>query len=490
MKKTTLAYSARKYLISAAILIFTAAAIILAAFIGISQWKHIQNRHTELERILSEDYDSVFLSMYPITNYSEEDFATYRGIITLKSSYSIQDTSELNSFLDASFQSGNALSFVYLGFDPAKIWKEAKNNVARYTSLIETTLLDIIKSHPEVNFEILLSYPSLHYWRKQTPEKLTAYIQAGQTLFSLVSEEANATVYFFGDQEWLIANPDNYSDEMLTNTDVSKTIMLNVGRDHSYWLTPENVSQKFSSLETLFAKFKNLPDYPDYSDRTIVFFGDSVIGNYTGSLSIPGVVKSLTGAASFNCGYGGNSAALGPDIPISLPGIAEAFVQKDLSKIPSDTQVYQGVLSYLTNETDAPDCFIINYGLNDYFTGYPVSSEDPCDITTYKGAIRKAVTTLREAYPDAVILLLAPTFCTYFSYGTEKMSPQGGVLTDYVEAAVSLAEELDIPYINNYEELGINADNELDYLADGCHPNETGRFLMGSKIVEKLAELL
>ena len=85
--------------------------------------------------------------------------------------------------------------------------------------------------------------------------------------------------------------------------------------------------------------------YPDLSDHCLVFFGDSVIGNYTDSASIPGVVAGLTGAAVYNCGYGGNSAALGEERTISLPGIVDAFFQGNLSVLPSDFQVYQGVSS-------------------------------------------------------------------------------------------------------------------------------------------------
>ena len=142
-----------------------------------------------------------------------------------------------------------------------------------------------------------------------------------------------------------------------------------------------------------------------------------------------------------------------------------------------------------TNSAKAPDCFVINYGINDYYDGLAVSSEDPYDISTYAGALRTAVQTLREAYNDIPIILQTPIFTTYFSNGTERNSAQGGVLEDYVNAVLTLGEELQVIVLNNYTELGINKDNQANFLLDGCHPNEQGRFLMGTKLIEKLQDL-
>ena len=62
-------------------------------------------------------------------------------------------------------------------------------------------------------------------------------------------------------------------------------------------------------------------------------------------------------------------------------------------------------------------------------------------------------------------------------------------MEDYTDAVIALSKELDVELLDNYHELGINAENHFTYLADGCHPNETGRFMIGQRIALKLNNL-
>lgn len=445
----------------------------------------------DIHRLKTESYDAVFLSMYPITFYQEEDFTTYRAITTVKLSTQTQKLKDLNQFLNTAASSGNPLSTIYLGIDPFQLWKDAGKKEDIFIRSLQTHLVSLMQSQPETQFELLLSYPSLSYWEKHNQE-LEQTITAMQVLLTLFSSVENAAVYYFGSEEWLIANPGNYVEEFDTNEAVSRTIMLNTDQEHPYLLTLDNAEAHFTQLRALVHKTHTAENsYPDWSGWDIVFFGDSIIGNFSDSMSIPDVISNLTGAQSYNLGYGGNSAAMQSEILISLPGITQAFIQEDLSALPEDTQVAHGMKSYLERpDSDNKICFVINYGLNDYFSGLPVSSIDPYDIYTYSGAVRSAVKTLQEAYPDAPILLLAPSFTTYFSYGMDKTSEVGGQLTDYVDAIVSLSQEWKLPCLNSYTELGITPENELEFLGDGCHPNEAGRFLMGNKIIERLSTFL
>jgi lysophospholipase L1-like esterase len=90
---------------------------------------------------------------------------------------------------------------------------------------------------------------------------------------------------------------------------------------------------------------------------------------------------------------------------------------------------------------------------------------------------------LTEAYPDCRIILTTPTFCSYYEDGSEMQSEQGGKLADYVNAVIQTASELGVECMDNYSKLGIEASNYTDYLSDGCHPNEAGRYLIGIKIL-------
>ncbi len=434
-------------------------------------WKPKAQRE-DYRRISSLSFDTAFLSMYPIDTYQEEPFSAYRGMTVFKASYCIPKTSVLKQYMKRIARSGNTISTVYLGIRPDLISPEE--------------LRPIFELYPSVTFEIILSYPSADYWKDLSVEEYERTLNAYNN-FLAAAPGLTANTYFIGSQEWLIANPGNYEEEWLVNESIAQTIMLHCDILHEYFITNENVERFSQELTALTRQIRTTTKtYPDLSDHCLVFFGDSVIGNYTDSASIPGVVNGLTNAAVFNFGYGGNSAALDPESQIALAGIAEAFVQGDLSVLPPDTQVYSGMASYLSASLEAPDLsIIIDYGLNDYFTGNPMSSEeDPYDITTYCGAIRTAVTAIRADMPDAQIIMCTPNDCFYFDEGMSPQGEEGYVLEDYANAVLALSEELQTDVLDIYHGFDINPDNWLTYLLpDQVHPNAAFRYLIGEKIV-------
>ena len=130
--------------------------------------------------------------------------------------------------------------------------------------------------------------------------------------------------------------------------------------------------------------------YSDLSDYNIVFFGDSVFGNYQDFASIPGVIGALTKASVHNRAFGGSSATqLTPDDK-SFPSAVQRFLSEDTAEISGEKKL----------------CFVINYGLNDYFTGYTVEQ--------YRDGLQAGVQSLQDAYPDAEILIASSNFITAF----------------------------------------------------------------------------
>lgn len=432
-----------------------------------------KDQTSDYKRIRSELYDTVFLSMFPIDNYDEDSYEYYRGQYTLKTSYCIPDIGTLRTYLKKIAASGNEISTVYLGVRPEK--------------LAAGELLSLLREYPSVSYHIILPYASMDYWRQLTEEEVNRQLSLYRELADTLLAESNVSLYLFS-WEWLICNPANYSDDFLVTEDISLTLMLHCDRDHKYLLTPENAEDTFHNFAQLLEQERNIPiSYPSLSGYTVVFFGDSVIGNYTDSSSIPGVVFGLTGAATYNCGYGGSAAAVNPADPggsIGLPDIIDAFVRKDLSFFPRDEQIYLGMEAYLKDGAQEPQYFVINYGLNDYFSQYPVKDEDPYDVTTYEGALRKAVCSLRDAYPEARILLTIPNFTSYSADDDERA--EGNRFTDYVDAVLTVGADCDVTVLNNYADLGINIENHGDYLLDGVHPNEALRFTIGSRIAQQL----
>lgn len=414
----------------------------------------------DYRHIASDTYDSALLSMYPVSAYHPEDFAAYRGLTLLRAEYKLPDASALEEYLERIARSGNIINTVYLGISPEKISGEE--------------LLDLLTAYPGVIFEILPEYPSLEYLSRLSPEEFSRRLSSYEALLTPLLDLENIHCYSFFAEEWFIGNPANYTDDFTVTEDISLTVMLNADREHPFLLTSRNLQEHLASLSALTEK-KRLAKQsnPDLSDWTMVFFGDSIIANYKDSTSVPGVVAGLSQAATLNYAVGGSSASRDENTGISFAQVAEAFLEKNSQNLPEDDRL----------------CFVINFGLNDYFNGYaPDDSEDPFNEKTYAGALRSGIALLKEAFPQARFLVMAPNFASYFSFGMEINSDAGGILADYAAAAGLVAKDMGALYLNNYTDLGITSQNYGNYLLDGCHLNEAGRFLLGSRIIELLGQ--
>lgn len=433
----------------------------------------------DMQRFSQGGYQGAFLSMYPLDTFNEEDFNRYRGLKVMKFSNSFMDIGEMSNALAQILETRKNVETVYIGIDPEKISRPED---------ISEFLVPLIQNQSQTMFEILLSFPAMDYWVQKSSEETNQALRSYQQQPSMFLGLQNVTLYFLGGEEWLVCNSGNYISEFVANDQVARKLMLHTFCDHNFQLSPENANARMENMEKLVKKMREEPPvYNDQSDLAVVFFGDSIIGNYVDSLSVPEVVRSFSKAEVFNCGYGGTTAAQGEDSPICLPAVVDGMLSGDLSFLPMDSQAYLGLKQFHKASYDRV-AFVINYGLNDYMKGAPIEGDDPYDVTTYSGALRTAVKDLREAYPEARIIIMAPNFTIFYNNGTDVNSEEGGVLTDYVKAAVKVGKELSVGYMNNYDDMGINEENQEVYLADGCHLNEEGRYLLGLRIVEKLQE--
>lgn len=450
-------------------------AILIAA--AVIFFLHIfpKDMRADYKRLSTESYDTVFLSMYPIDNYEEESYTYWRAMDAIVTSHEIPNLFTLKNYLKKVNEAGTVTT-VYLGVLPEKI--------------DASELAGLLLSYPDMRFEVILPYPELDYWLTLSEEECDGLLQTYRDFIPPLLNHGNIAPYFFGGAEWLIANPANYEDTFLTNEEISETLMLHSDVDHDYVLTAATQplpTAPIDNLADLIERYRaESIAYPDLSDWTIVFMGDSVIGNYAKTNSIPGVVGGLTGANVYNLGYGGGSATEFSDDNASLIDVVNALIRKDLSGLPEDTQLYSGMEQYIQDSPTGKLCVVINYGLNDYFSGAALSSDDPYDIHSYAGAFRTSIETLREACPDVRILLNTPNFTILFENGTQYRFDQTHTLSDYADALIAISGEMDVAVLDNFNELGINADNFHNYLSDECHPNELTRYLIGQRIALKL----
>ncbi|MBQ7766622.1 MAG: SGNH/GDSL hydrolase family protein [Lachnospiraceae bacterium] len=424
----------------------------------------------DLKRLAGETYDTVFMSMYPIDNYYEEDYKTYRGMTTVKCEYEIPNTKMMQLYMRQINNSSNAVTTIYLGVDPQKT-----NNA---------DIAQMIQENPTIMYEIVLFHPQIQYWTSMNETECGKVIDKYQKFYESVYTLPNARVYFFGNEEWLVCNPANYEAENLTNISVSLRLMCVSDYKHKYLLQPEKVQDCMDDMRQLISTYRDEPIvYADGSGYDIVFLGDSIFGNYTDSMSIPGVVNGLTNANTYNCSIGGQCATTVWGRFLSANVVADALITGDLSALPKEHHIYEDCYNFVNRDGNRKVMFIINLGLNDYFEGCALCGDDE---KSFEGAMRSIIQKIREAYPDAEIVICTPNFTIQCDYGRQIMGENGGVLKDYADIINKVAEEMDIDVIDNYNELPISEENWNELLSDGCHFNEEGRFLFGSKIAQKI----
>lgn len=440
--------------------------------------------NADSQRLLTESYDGIFLSMYDISHFKEEDFVFYRGLSILTMSHKYQNTSEIATQLQQAFQGTNPITNIYLGLDPELMWNASRQNTERWNQSLEQDILSYVEKHSAVSFEVMLPFPIIDYWRDKSAEERNTLLTVYRSLIYALTAYPNVTVYYPGTEEWLIGNPGNYTDTFVTNEYLTLKLMLLTFCDRHYQVTSDNVSSYFEQLNAVTEKESS---YPDLTNWCLVFFGDSIFGNYKGSISIPGAVNGLSGASVYNCAEGGTMASNEPDFSVNFPSMAEAFINQDLSFLEEEHQFTIGLKEYLAdNHAGKALCFVINFGLNDYFNGNAVND---LENASYATGLELGLSKLRKAFPNARFLVLSPSYCSIFTNGTEILSQRGSVLTDYVAAALDTARRMNAHGINLYSELGVNSENQSRYLDDGCHLNEAGRFKVAELILKHMETL-
>lgn len=456
--------------------------LILFVLIGIGVFRYLDYKkyeplRTDYERIATEDYNAVFFSTFPINNFTEEDFIFYRDIYPLKASYCIPDMDTLNEYFIRVSESWNEVDTAYLGVRPDIIAPE--------------DLLSLMDSYPDMSFEVIVAYPSLAYWQNLDDEEyaptLALYTDFVNTIMNLCEDDellsARLSLYFYNSTEWLVSNSANYESDFNVNEGISHMLSMYSDSEHGYKLYSDNYEEILEDFETLVSDSRTEEsEYPDLSDWDVIFFGDSIIA-FSETSSIPGAFGGITGANTYNCGRGGSSATALDDEHKGVCGVVDAFIAKDLSSFDEGSLVYKGMSDYMEQSGKLfrkkhQLCFVINYGMNDYYSGYPVRTDDAYDTGSYAGALRTAVEKLQTEYPDAVIVLMTPNFTSYFGNGLTAQSEVGGVLPDYAAAVISLCEEKDLLLYDSYGKLPIDSVNFPEYLLDGTHPNENTRLIM------------
>lgn len=226
----------------------------------------------------------------------------------------------------------------------------------------------------------------------------------------------------------------------------------------------------------------------------IVFLGDDVFDTPDKINKIPDLTELQCNARVYNLAIKETSASLFEEDDISYEGwtskslvgivnVMKGTVSEDLLEDTSAEETMEENIDF-----SQTDYFVIGYGLYDFLRGVPQSNKDQYyDLTTYAGACRYAVDTIREMAPDATIIMCSPGYAQFFEDGFmtgdgNTLNHGNGTLFDYKGTCEYIAGEKQTEFLDVYEELGINGYTAEDYLEDGVHLTAAGRQLYADQL--------
>lgn len=231
-------------------------------------------------------------------------------------------------------------------------------------------------------------------------------------------------------------------------------------------------------------------------DMQIVFMGDSILDSDRENHGVASLISEGCNANVYNMAMGGTTAALLPGEQYSF----EAWQSRSLLGVvnailgnisPDIFEGYKAGKFLKECDFDKTDFFVIEYGVNDFLSRKIAQSKylengetlDEAGVYTYTGALETAVKLLKERFPDAGILLIAPHYCQIFEgekyIGDSYSLDYGcGTMVEYARCAgyvADLYKDQGVMFYNAMEESGIDAYSAEICLEDGVHLTEEGR---------------
>lgn len=243
-------------------------------------------------------------------------------------------------------------------------------------------------------------------------------------------------------------------------------------------------------------------------DMQIVVLGDSIMADQREEHGdIPTMVGESCNARVYNMAMGGTTAALLPGDQYNFASWNSSgllgMVNAILGNINSDYFSEPAVRNVLeTCDFSQTDYFVIEYGINDFTSRQIPQSRylENGDVLgvdgthTYAGALETAVILLKDNFPNAQILLIAPHYCQFFEGTTfmgdaYSMNYGYGTLVDFFRCAGYVADqhkEDGVLFFNAMEESGIDAYTAEKYLEDGIHLTNLGRRMYADEVARRI----
>ena len=426
-------------------------------------------------RLASEKYDSFYYSFLGSSIEDAGDFPKFFGTTPIFITPSDIEYEDTNVLLDSAVAK-NGLKYAFFEIDPVTF--SAGDGKAEFEYLNK-----MIEKYSDVSFYAILSYPYVDYWQNLSEDERKQTFEKYESCIKTLAHNDNLRMYWPGNNKWLIESPENYINEV-PESSVALNLLILTACNLKYSVDKTSFADESEKLADI---VKEDVKYPDLSDKEIVFFGDSIMGNYHGPLSIPGESQSLSNSRAYNLGIGGTSGIKDFNL------LVDAFLgNASLSEI--EDKYFLSELERFENEHDANKelYFIVNYGVNDYFTGVPVKATDgtpykDCEYDSYEAAMTDGISKLQSAYPDAKVCILSPIYTNFFEAGERIMSDDGAPLQEYRDTGKNISEKLGTEWIDSLNLIEIDEENYETYLLDEVHPNFDGIYLISDSIIRFIA---
>ena len=428
-----------------------------------------------MDRLASEKFDSFYYSFLGSSIEDAGDFPKFFGSTPIFITPSDIEYEDTNVLLDKAVAK-DGLKYAFFEIDPVTFSAGDGKTEFEY-------LNNMIEKYSDVSFYAILSYPSVSYWKSLSESDRKKTFEIYESCIKTLSHNDNIHMYWPGNNKWLIESSENYING-IPDSSVALNLLILTTCNLKYSVTKTSFADESDKLLEI---IKEDVKYPDLSDKEIVFFGDSIMGNYHGPLSIPGESQSLSNSKAYNLGIGGTSA-IG-----DFNELVDAFLEN--GSLPEiEDEYFLSELNRFENEHDADKelYFVINYGVNDYFMGVPahVNTGSPYadyEYDSYESAMTDGIIKLKSAYPNAKICILSPIYTNFFEAGERIMSDAGSPLQDYRDIGKNKTEKYGTEWIDSLNLIEINEDNYEMYLLDEVHPNFDGIYLMSDSIIRFIA---
>ena len=145
------------------------------------------------------------------------------------------------------------------------------------------------------------------------------------------------------------------------------------------------------------------------------------------------------------------------------------------------------------------DIVIVYGGVNDYLHGdAPFGDETDNTPSTFCGAVNYLMMYLKNEFFGKNIVFMTPAHCFFWGVSDKEPSryftkiSDSKPLIEYVKVIINAGKRHEIPVLNLFDELGIDAnvsEMQKEFIPDGLHFNDKGHYVLAECLGEFLKSL-